>query len=120
MEKSKTYNKTRTAVNGKAKSYPKIYKVIVHIQNNKKTYFAYYDNGCVLDNCMYKTVSKFISEYYKTSVTYVKNDTIRFTDIMYSKTNKANKFYIFDMNTGEKYETNLFNFNYNQGLILNE
>lgn len=120
MGKSKTYNKTRTSVNGKVKYYPKIYKVIVHIQNNKESYYAYYDNGCVLDNCMYKTVSKFIGEYYKTSVTYVKNDTIRFTDVMYAKTNKSNKFFIYDMNTGEKYETNLFNFNYNTGLILNE
>lgn len=114
------YNKVRGATNGTVRqSKPHIYKVVVHTnKQGKKTYFAYYTNGSVIDYCEYDRIKLFISKNHKIKNIYFKNGCYAFTDDIYATCIKHDVINECNMNTHQIKRLNdkSFNFDYNNGL----
>ena len=118
MEK---YNKVRGEINGTVRqSKSHIYKVLVHInKQGKKTHFAYYTNGRVMDYCEYSRVKRFISKNHKIRNIYFKNGCQAFIDEIYADYLKHDIINECDMESRQIKRLNdkSFNFDYNSGLI---
>ena len=115
------YNRVRGEINGTVRqSKSRIYKVLVHInKRGKKTYFAYYTDGGVMDYCEYARVKKFIAKHHKITNIYFKNEHICFIDEIYADYIKHDVINECNMNTRQIKRLNdkSFNFDYNNGLI---
>ena len=118
MEK---YNKVRGEINGTVRqSKSRIYKVLVHTsKQGKKSYFAYYTGGEVMDYCEYNRVKRFISKNHKIRNIYFKNGYQIFIDEIYADYIKHDVINEYNMNTRQIKRLNdkSFNFDYNNGLI---
>ena len=118
MEK---YNKVRGEINGTVRqSKSHIYKVLVHEnKQGKKSYFAYYTDGGVMDYCEYNRVKRFISKNRKIRNIYFKNGCQVFIDEIYADYIKHDVINECNMNTRQIKRLNdkSFNFDYNSGLI---
>ena len=115
------YNKINGTINGTVRqSKSHIYKVLVHInKQGKKTYFAYYTDGGVMDSCEYARVKKFMAKNHKIRNIYFKNDYQTFIDEIYADYIKHDVINECDMKTHQIKRLNdkSFNFDYNNGLI---
>ena len=116
----KQYNRLRGEINGTVRqSKTHIYKVLVHTnKQGKKTYFAYYTDGGVMDYCEYDRVKKFMTKNHKIRNIYFKNGYTTFIDEIYANYIKHDVINEYDMNTKrcKKLNDNTFNFDYNNGL----
>ena len=114
------YNKVRGEINGTARqSKTHIYKVLVHInKQGKKTYFAYYTDGGVMDYCEYARVKKFMVKNHKIRNIYFKNGYTVFIDEIYANYIKHDITNECSMETKQikRLNNNSFNFDYNNGL----
>ena len=115
------YNKVRGEINGTvSQSKPRIYKVLVHTnKQGKKKYFAYYNNGSVMDYCEYDRVKMFMMKNHKIRNIYFKNDCIAFIDEIYADYIKHDIINECNMESHQIKRLNdkFFNFDYNTGLI---
>lgn len=115
------YNKINGTINGTVRqSKSHIYKVLVHInKQGKKTYFAYYTNGSVMDYCEYDRVKRFMMKNHKIRIVYFKNGYPAFTNEIYAACIKHDIINEYNMNTRQIKRLNdkSFNFDYNTGLI---
>ena len=115
------YNKVRGEINGTVRqSKSHIYKVLVHTnKQGKKTYFAYYTDGGVMDYCEYARVKKFMAKNHKIRTIYFKNGYQTFIDEIYANYIKNDVINECDMKTHQIKRLNdkSFNFDYNNGLI---
>ena len=115
------YNKINGTINGTVRqSKSHIYKVLVHTnKQGKKTYFAYYTDGVVMDYCEYNRVKRFISKNRKIRNIYFKNGCQVFIDEIYADYIKHDVINECNMNTRQIKRLNdkSFNFDYNSGLI---
>ena len=115
------YNKVRGEINGTVRqSKSHIYKVLVHTsKQGKKSYFAYYTDGGVMDYCEYSRVKRFISKNHKIRNIYFKNGYQTFIDEIYADYIKHDVINECDMKTLQikRLNDNSFNFDYNNGLI---
>ena len=115
------YNKINGTINGtvrQSKSY--IYKVLVHInKQGKKSYFAYYTDGGVMDYCEYDRVKRFMAKNHKIRNVYLKNGCQAFIDEIYADYIKHDAINECDMETRhiKRLNDKSFNFDYNSGLI---
>lgn len=115
------YNKINGTINGtvrQSKTY--IYKVLVHInKQGKKTYFAYYTDGGVMDYCEYDRVKRFISKNHKIRNIYFKNGYQTFIDEIYADYIKYDIINECNIETRQIKRLNdkSFNFDYNNGLV---
>lgn len=118
------YNKINGTINGTVRqSKSRIYKVLVHTnKQGKKTYFAYYTDGGVMDLCEYDRVKRFIAKHHKIANIYFKNDHICFIDEIYADYIKHDAINECNMDTKQIKRLNdkSFNFDYNTGLIIGE
>lgn len=116
------YNKINGTINSTVRqSKSHIYKVMVHInKQGKKTYFAYYTDGGIMDYCEYKRVKRFISKNHKIRNIYFKNGCQIFIDEIYADYIKHDVINECNMNTRQIKRLNdkSFNFDYNNGLII--
>ena len=114
------YNKINGTINGTVRqSKSRIYKVLVHInKQGKKTYFAYYTDGGVMDYCEYSRVKRFISKNHKIQNIYFKNGYQAFIDEIYAEHIKHDIINECNMETRQikRLSDNSFNFDYNNGL----
>ena len=114
------YNKINGTINGTVRqSKSHIYKVLVHTnKQGKKTYFAYYTDGGVIDYSEYDRVKRFIAKNHKIRNIYLKNGYTAFIDEIYANYIKHDVINECDMNTKrcKKLNDNTFNFDYNNGL----
>ena len=114
------YNRVRGETNGTVRqSKSHIYKVLVHTnKQGKKTYFAYYTDGGVMDYCEYARVKRFISKNHKIRNIYFKNGYQLFIDEIYADYIKHDTINECNMNTRQIKRLNdkSFNFDYNNGL----
>lgn len=116
------YNRVRGEINGTVRqSKSRIYKVLVHInKRGKKTYFAYYTDGGVMDYCEYDRVKRFISKNHKIRNIYIKNGYQTFIDEIYGDyikhdiTNECNM----ESHQIKRLNDKSFNFDYNNGLTI--
>lgn len=117
-----TYNKIHGILNGTVKrSKSHIYKVIVHTnKQGKKTYFAYYTDGGVIDYCEYDRVKRFMAKNHKIRNIYFKNGCQVFIDEIYDNCIKHDIINECNMETRQIKRLNdkSFNFDYNNGLIM--
>ena len=115
------YNKVRGEINGTVRqSKSHIYKVLVHEnKQGKKSYFAYYTDGGVIDYCEYSRVKRFISKNHKIRNIYFKNGCQAFIDEIYGDYIKHDVINECDIETRQIKRLNdkSFNFDYNSGLI---
>ena len=115
------YNKVRGEINGTVRqSKSHIYKVLVHTnKQGKKTYFAYYTDGGVMDYCEYGRVKRFMAKNHKIRNIYFKNGYIAFTDEIYADYIKHDVLNECNMESRQIKRLNdkSFNFDYNNGLI---
>lgn len=115
------YNKVRGEINGTvSQSKSHIYKVLVHTnKQGKKSYFAYYTNGAVMDYCEYDRVKRFMMKNHKIRNIYFKNGCYAFIDEIYDACIKHDIINECNMNTHQIKRLNdkSFNFDYNNGLI---
>ena len=116
------YNKINGTINGTVRqSKSHIYKVLVHTnKQGKKSYFAYYTDGGVMDYCEYNRVKHFISKNRKIRNIYFKNGYQVFIDEIYADYIKHDIINECDMKTRQIKRLNdkSFNFDYNNGLII--
>ena len=114
------YNKIKGTINGTVRqSKTHIYKVLVHInKQGKKSYFAYYTDGGVMDYCEYDRVKRFMAKNHKIRNIYCKNGYTAFIDEIYANyikndiTNECSM----ELRQIKKLNDNTFNFDYNNGL----
>ena len=106
------YNRVRGEINGTVRqSKSRIYK---------KTYFAYYTDGGVMDYCEYDRVKRFISKNHKIRNIYIKNGYQTFIDEIYGDyikhdiTNECNM----ESHQIKRLNDKSFNFDYNNGLTI--
>ena len=115
------YNKINGTINGTVRrSKSHIYKVLVHInKQGKKSYFAYYTDGGVIDYCEYDRVKSFMAKNHKIMNIYFKNGCQAFIDEIYAGYIKHDVINECDMGTRQIKRLNdkSFNFDYNNGLI---
>ena len=115
------YNKINGTINGTVRqSKTHIYKVLVHTnKQGKKTYFAYYTDGGVMDYCEYARVKRFIAKNHKIRNIYFKNGYQSFIDEIYADYIKHDVINECDIQTHQIKRLNdkSFNFDYNSGLI---
>lgn len=115
------YNKINGTINGTVRqSKSRIYKVLVHVnKQGKKTYFAYYTDGGVMDICEYKRVKRFIAKHHKITNIHFKNNNICFIDEIYTDYIKHDVINECNIESGQikRLNDNTFNFDYNNGLI---
>lgn len=115
------YNKINGTINGTVRqSKTHIYKVMVHTnKQGKKTYFAYYTNGGVMDYCEYDRVKRFMAKNHKIRNIYFKNGYQIFIDEIYADYIKHDVLNECNMDTKQIKRLNdkSFNFDYNTGLI---
>ena len=115
------YNKINGTINGTVRqSKSHIYKVLIHTnKQGKKTYFAYYTDGGVMDYCEYSRVKRFISKNHKIRNIYFKNGYQIFIDEIYADYIKHDVINECNIETRQIKRLNdkSFNFDYNNGLI---
>ena len=116
----KQYNKVRGEINGTVRqSKTHIYKVLVHInKQGKKSYFAYYTDGGVMDYCEYDRVKRFMMKNHKIRNIYFKNEYQVFIDEIYADYIKHDIINECNMESRQikRLNNNSFNFDYNNGL----
>lgn len=114
------YNKINGEINGTVRQFKsRIYKVLVHTnKQGKKTYFAYYTDGGVMDYCEYDRVKRFMMKNHKIRNIYFKNGYQAFIDEIYADYIKHDIINECNMNTRQIKRLNdrSFNFDYNTGL----
>lgn len=114
------YNRVRGEINGTVRqSKSHIYKVLVHVnKQGKKTYFAYYTDGGVMDYCEYDRVKGFMMKNHKIRNIYFKNGCQTFIDEIYAEYIKNDIINECDMESHQikRLNDNSFNFDYNNGL----
>ena len=115
------YNKIHGILNGTVRQFKShIYKVLVHTnKQGKKTYFAYYTDGGVMDYCEYARVKRFIAKNHKIRNIYFKNGYQSFIDEIYADYIKHDVINECDIQTHQIKRLNdkSFNFDYINGLI---
>ena len=115
------YNKINGTINGTVRQFKShIYKVLVHVnKQGKKSYFAYYTDGGVMNYCEYDRVKQFMAKNHKIRNIYFKNGYIAFVDEIYADYIKDDVLNECDMETQQIKRLNdkSFNFDYNTGLI---